>query len=334
MNAVATPAATGGRVAAPARRRRIAIGWEPLLTAAILAALVLVELAVQPGLFELFQVGLLLQVALPSVLIASAQTLVALVRGIDLSVGGIFVVTNALTATWATHGLGGGWPALLTVLGVGVGLGAINGLLVTRLRLQPFIATLGTWTIFNGLALKILPTDGGAPPEVLVRVANAEPLGVPLSIVLLVALFLGWRLLRSSVLGTRIIAVGSDEDRARLNGTSVRAVKVSVYVICGGLCAVAGIYAVGVTSTGTPTAGDAYILLSVAAVVIGGSSLLGGSGGIGLTIMAALSLTLIGDIVSVLNYGAWVSVAASSALLLVIVALRSGIAILRERSGP
>lgn len=312
--------------------RHLTDRWEAVLPAGILAVLVATEYAIQPGLFDVFQIGLLLQVALPTVLVCAAQTLVALVRGIDLSVGGIFVVANALTATWATHALGGGWLALGVVLLVGTGLGAVNGLLVAVLRLQPFIATLGTWTVFNGLALKILPTDGGSPPDPLLGLALAEPLGVPLSIVLLAGLFVAWRLLRASVFGTRMIAVGSDEDRARLNGTRVRLVTVVVYAVGGLLCGLAGIYSVGVTSTGTPTVGDSFILVSVAAVVIGGTSLAGGHGGIGLTILAALSLILIGDIVSVLAYGTWVTVAASSALLLAIVGLRSGVAVLAERS--
>jgi ribose transport system permease protein len=312
--------------------RRSTLRWETMLPAGILAALVVVEYVVQPGLFDLFQIGLLLQVALPAVLVAAAQTLVALVRGIDLSVGGIFVVTNAMTATWATHALGAGWAALGAVVVVGLVLGAVNGLLVTVLDLQPFIATLGTWTIYNGIALEILPTDGGSAPAPLATLALAEPLGVPLSIVLLLGLFVAWRLLRASVFGTRMIAVGSDEERARLNGTNVRAVVVAAYALGGALCGLAGIYSVGVTSSGTPSIGDSFILTSVAAVVIGGTRLSGGYGGIGLTMLAALSLILIGDVVSVLADGTWLPVAASSALLLVIVALRAGVAALAERS--
>lgn len=326
-----TPTISPDTIATGRRSQRIPLGWEMLTTAGIFLALAVVDLVLQPGLADLFQIGLLLQVALPAVLIASAQTLVALIRGIDLSVGGMFVVTNALTATWANHALGGGWTALAVVLLVGAGLGLVNGLLVTVLRLQPFIATLGTWTIFNGIALTILKTDGGAPSTALLNASLTEPLGIPLPIVMLVALLGAWRLLRGSRFGTQMIAVGSDEERARLNGTSVRMIKAVVYSLAGLLCAVAGIYAVGVTSTGTPTGGDAYILTSVAAVVIGGTSLAGGKGGIGLTVMAALSLTIISDIVAAMNLGAWVAVAASSGLLLVVVVLRSVVELMSQR---
>jgi ribose transport system permease protein len=120
-----------------------------------------------------------------------------------------------------------------------------------------------------------------------------------------------------------MLAVGADEERARLNGTPVRRVKLAVYALAGLCAGLGGIYSAGATASGTPTAGDAYILTSVAAVVIGGTSLLGGRGGIGLSIMAALSLTLIGDIVSAVNLDVWVSVAASAGLLLVVVVLRS-----------
>jgi ribose transport system permease protein len=132
----------------------------------------------------------------------------------------------------------------------------------------------------------------------------------------------------------RIYAVGADQERARLNGTPVRTVKLAVYAIAGLCAALAGIYAAGANASGTPTGGDAYILTSVAAVVIGGTSLRGGEGGVGMTMMAAMSLTLINDIVGAENLSTWVSVAAASALLLALVIARTviGAAVTRRRS--
>jgi ribose transport system permease protein len=129
----------------------------------------------------------------------------------------------------------------------------------------------------------------------------------------------------------RLYAVGADEERARLNGTPVRTTKLAAYVLAGLCAAIGGIYAAGGTASGTPTAGDAYILTSVAAVVIGGTSLRGGEGGVGMTIMGALALTLISDIVQAVNLAVWVSVAASAGLLLVLVAARSLIEMRVER---
>jgi ribose transport system permease protein len=128
-----------------------------------------------------------------------------------------------------------------------------------------------------------------------------------------------WWYLKGTRLGHSIYAVGSDEERARLNGVGVRRVKVAVYALAGLAAAVGGIVLAATTSTGTPTAGDGYILPSVAAVVIGGTKLTGGRGGVGLTIMGAFILTLINDLVTALHFAPYVSVLAASALLLMVV---------------
>lgn len=316
-------------LAVPLPRR---LAWTNLVTAAILVALAVTDLILQPALANTIQIGLLLQTALPLVFVSAAQTLVVLVRGIDLSVGGIFVVTNAVTAVWVGGAGGSHQLLLLAALAMGVGMGALNGALVAGLRFEPFIATLGTWTIFNGIALMILPTDGGTPPPFLTKLILGQVAGIPSSIVILAAIFGVWRGIRATRFGARMIAVGADEERARLNGTPVRRVKLAVYALAGLCAALGGIYSAGATSSGTPTAGDAYILTSVAAVVIGGTSLRGGQGGVGLTIMAALALTLISDIVSAVNLAVWVSVAASSALLLAVVVARSLVEARLERS--
>lgn len=313
----------------PRSRRRLvealarSLSASDLLTAAILIALAITDVSLQPALLNLTQIGLLLQTALPLVFVSVAQTFVVLVGGIDLSVGGVFVVANAICAVWV-GGAGGAHQLLLLVAVLaGLGMGALNGLLVAGLRFEPFIATLGTWTIFNGLALMILPTDGGAPPPLLTSLTLGTVFGIPSSLVILLGLFACWRLLRTTRFGVRMYAVGADEERARLSGTSVRAVKLAAYALAGLCAALGGIYSVGATQSGTPTAGDAYILQSVAAVVIGGASLRGGEGGAGPTIMAALALTLIADIVSAVNLAVWVSIAASSGLLLAMVVGRS-----------
>ncbi len=136
-------------VATPHRRQDLALtlrrrlGPSILVTAGILIVLAIVDVSLQPALANLDQIGLLLQTALPLVLVSVAQTLVVLVGGIDLSVGGMFVVANAITVVWV-GAAGGAHQALLVVaLAAGLAMGAINGLLVVGLRFEPFIATLG-----------------------------------------------------------------------------------------------------------------------------------------------------------------------------------------------
>lgn len=309
-----------------ARRRlpaHVRIPWTGITTAAIMIVLAIVNFAIQPSLASLFQVGILMQTALPLVIVAAAQTLVVLVRGIDLSVGGMMVLANTAAVAWVGGRSGTHQLLLFGILGLAAAAGLLNGLLVAVGRYEPFVATLGTWTIFNGIALTILPSDGGTPPPSLVSFAFGSTAGVPNSLIAIVVLLALWRLLRGSRFGTRLYAVGADEERARLNGVSVARVKLCVYALAGLLAGLAGVMLAGVTSSGTPTAGNAYILTSVAAVVIGGTSLAGGSGGVGLTVMAAVALTFISNIISAINLETWVSVAASSGLLLIVVVARS-----------
>ena len=314
-----------GAASAPLAGRlpRPRISWTAASTAVMLVALIGADVSLQPALLNTFQIGLEVQTALTLVFLGVAQTLVVLVRGIDLSVGGIMVVANVLTATWVGGAVGSRELLIVVVLLIGAAMGAFNGVLVAFLGFQPFVATLATWTIFNGIAIWLLPTDGGAAPPDLTRVVVGSVGSVPTSFVILAGVFVCWWYFRGTRFGRAMYAVGSDEERAHLNGVDVRRTKLAVYAVAGLVSAMAGVYLVGTTSTGTPTAGDGYILQSVAAVVIGGTSLLGGSGGVGLTVMATFVLTIIADVVSALNLSVWVAVAASAGLLLAVVSVRS-----------
>ncbi len=303
-------------------RARLRVSWGPLSTAAILAGLVAADFVLQPALLDSYQIGLEIQTALSLVFVSFAQTLVVLVRGIDLSVGGTMVVANVLTATWIGAS-DSRVPLVAVVLLIGLAMGAFNGVLVTFLRFEPFVATLATWTIYNGIALWLLPTDGGAAPPKLSNIVISTVGPVPDTYLILAAVLLVWWWLKGTRFGRQMYAVGSDEERAYLNGVRPYAIKIGVYSLAGLAAALGGVYLCASTSTGTPTAGDGYILQSVAAVVIGGTSLLGGRGGVGLTVMATFVLVLIADIVSALNLSVWVSVAAQFGLLLVVVAVRS-----------
>ena len=312
--------------------RRLPVGqWG---TVALLLALLVADVSVQPVLLDIDQIGLLLQTALTAVLLAAAQTLAVLSRGVDLSVGSVMVTTNVLVAT-KLGGIDGDNLGLLPlVLAVGAAVGLLNGALIAYGGLEPFVATLASWAIFNGVALLILPTDGGEVPQQLTQLAIGETAGIP-NAYLGVALVLGaWWWLRRSPLGVRILAVGSDEARAFLNGIDVRRTKLAVYGIAGFVAGLAGVCLAAVTSTGTPTAGDGYLLPSLAAVVIGGTSLLGGRGGVGLSVMGVLVLVLISDLVAGLQLPSWVAVVASAAMLLIVVSVRSLPQVLSRKETP
>jgi len=294
--------------------------WGTLL---LLTTLIVVDVSIQPALLDVTQIGLLIQTALVAVLLASAQTLAVLTRGVDLSVGSVLVVTDVLTAT-KLGGLEGDRLALLPlVLAAGAAIGLLNGALIAYGGLEPFVATLATWAIFDGVALLVLPTDGGAPPQQLTNLAIGETAGIPNAYIGLALVLLAWFALRRSPLGVRILAVGSDAERAFLNGIDVRRTKLIVYALGGFVAGIAGVYLAASTSTGVPTAGDGLLLPSLAAVVIGGTSLAGGRGGVGLSVMGVFVLVFIGDLVAALQLPSWVATVASAAMLLIVVSLRS-----------
>jgi fructose transport system permease protein len=227
--------------------------------------------------------------------LAVAQTLIILTAGIDLSVGAVMVLASMVMAQTATSN---GVPAVLAlVLGLVVGLaaGLFNGLLVTRLKLPPFIVTLGTLNIFVALTLlysggatvrgsdmpSLLPWTGQTFDLFGVRVS----FGVVIMLVLyvVVAFILG-----KTAWGRHVYAVGDDKEAARLAGISVNRVLLSVYLAAGAILAIGAWIQIGRSNAASPNAGADLNLDSITAVVIGGTSLFGGRGTVWGTLLGAL----------------------------------------------
>jgi len=236
------------------------------------------------------------------------MTLVILTGGIDLSVGSILALSGAIMAGLLKSGtelpaldlyIGYHAPAAIT-LGILVGafLGLFNGVAITRFKVPPFVATLAMLTIARGLTK--LYTGGEAITglgEAFVSIGSGRLLGVPnqvwiaAGIVVVAAI-----LLKKTRLGRYIYAVGGNEVAAKLSGVNVRRVKLLVYTIAGGLSAVGGLIVTSRLNSATPIAGEGFELDSIAAVVIGGTSLSGGRGSVLGTVLGAL-------IIGVLNSG-------------------------------
>jgi ribose transport system permease protein len=237
-----------------------------------------------------------LETTMPLILVGFGQTLVVLTGGIDLSVGGIFSLSTALLATKMTHNA----DLLLwlpLVMLIGVAGGVVNGLLIVRTRIQPFIVTLASWSVFDGLALLALPTEGGSVAPGLTSFLSGS-VGIPKAVIILAILIAAWVIFRRTRFGMSVFAVGSSEASAHLNGLPVQRTKVIVYALSGLLASLGAIYYVGVLAlSGSPVAGDPFILQSVAAVVIGGTALAGGRGSFIATVLGALSLSFIAEIV-------------------------------------
>ena len=274
----------------------------------LLLTVVVINLMVQPDLLEPGTLNSNMRVFLPLILVAVGQAFVVLTGGIDISVGAIVAMVNALLATQV--GLNGDPDKGLAIMALGLGLGmaagAINGFFVAILRLQPIITTYATSFVFAGLALLILPNPGGGIPAVFTAFyRETQPLGLPLTMYVILLLLLGWYFVQQTRYGRYLFAVGGKADAAYQTGVPVSWVQWSTYVLSGLLASCAGIAMTMLTGSGNAQIGDALTLTSVTAVVIGGLALSGGSGGLGGAITGAIILSLIPNIISFANIDTW-----------------------------
>jgi fructose transport system permease protein len=224
-----------------------------------------------------------------------AQTLVILTAGIDLSVGAIMVLSSIVMAKLSADEGVPGFLALLIGFGVGTGCGLVNGLLVTRLRLPPFIVTLGTLNVFFALNLAYSHSEtirGTDMSDLLLWTGRTFDVGdtrVTYGSILMLVLFvvLAW-VLKNTAWGRHVYAVGDDSEAARLAGVRTSKVLLSVYIVAGLICAVAAWMLIGRIASASPQAGSTANLDSITAVVIGGTSLFGGRGLVVGTLFGAL----------------------------------------------
>jgi ribose transport system permease protein len=250
--------------------------------------------------------------------------IVIITGGIDLSVGSIFALLGVLLSMMLVDWR---WPAgiaLAAVLGLGVGLGAIHGLLITRLRLQPFIVTLCGLLLYRGLARYIAAdtTKGfgaGEGFQWLRYAATGSIFGIPTPFILmLIVSAVMWVVLHQSIYGRHLFAVGRNEEAARYSGINSRNVIASAYVISGGLAAVSAILIAFYTNSISPSShGNFYELYAIAAAVLGGCSLRGGEGSIvGILIGAAL-LQVLRNLVNLLDIPGSLDFAVMGAVILI-----------------
>jgi ribose transport system permease protein len=254
------------------------------------------------------RVGLVTAVANKGVLlalVAMAQTLPVLTAGLDLSVGMIFVLTNCI----ASASLSGPpwWIAvgIVAVLLSGVICGAVNGALVVYGRLQPIIATLATSAVYYGLALTIRPVPGGTIDPTFAAALTGQLFGViPITLLILLAVVLVvWVPFQLSMTGRGCYAVGSSESAAYMTGIAVSRSRLAAYMLGGLLAAVSGLLLTAMTLSGdaSVSSGGTYTLSSIAAVVIGGTSLMGGAGGAIGSIFGAFVLRTVSDLLFVFD---------------------------------
>lgn len=248
-------------------------------------------------------------------ILACGMTLVIISGGIDLSVGSVLALTAVCCAQMAIHWSWSGWLVVPVCLLVGAACGGASGFITARLDIQPFIATLAMMVLARGLAkyasggmkvsTAIANPDGtyryvDVPP--LFRMVDHRILGGNLSVVTVIfaaCVALAWLVMAKHHWGRYLYAIGGNEQASRFSGVPVVAVKTFAYVFCGIFSAIAGICEAAQEQQGDPEAGMGYELMAIAMVVIGGTSLMGGRGGIGLTLLGVLTIGYLDKILSI-----------------------------------
>lgn len=250
--------------------------------------------------------------------IALGMTFVIISGGIDLSVGPAAAVSAIVGATLMIAGV----PIPLAVMGAiatGMACGLFNGTLVAVAGLQPFIVTLGALSLYRALAL--IFTGGnpifGIPPEFR-QAINGLVLGVPVPVIIVAVIAtVLWVVLNRSPLGEYILAVGGNQEAARIAGVPVARTRITVYVLSGGLAAVAGLILTGRLGAADPTMGNLWELDAIAAAAIGGASLMGGKGSVVGTLMGAVILGGLRNGLTLMNVQAFYQLLATGIIILV-----------------
>jgi ribose transport system permease protein len=239
--------------------------------------------------------NILQQISIVSV-ISVGMTFVIISGGIDLSVGSIVAFTGLVMAILMKQHQYGVWATLPIGLVCGSLIGLVNGLLIAQLRLPPFIATLGTMSMARGAAFTI---SGGSPvfslPDSFLAISGR--LGpVPIPAIVMIALFLcGGYILKYTKLGRYTYAIGGNESASLLSGINVRLHKMVIYTLSGCFCAVSAILLTAKLDSAVPVAADGYELDAIAAVVIGGTSMMGGEGKLSGTLIGALIIGVVNN---------------------------------------
>jgi ribose transport system permease protein len=296
--------------------------WPTLIIYLVLVVMLVILALVSPTFPSVFSVTSLLASALPLLFAALAQTMVILVRGIDLSIGPAMSLVMVFAASMMQDSAGSIILIILLCMAVGLGIGALNGSLVAVARLQPIIVTLATSSILAGVALYIMPQPGGHIPSVMNSLASGDLSFIPIPVIILLAvLLLVWFPLRRSRIGQSWYAVGGNEAGAFYSGINVGLAKFSAFLIGGFFASLGGLFLAFQTLTGDPMIGNPFTLNSIAATVIGGTSLAGGRGGALGALGGVLVLTTVVDILFFFQVSAYYQYVFSGAIVIVALAI-------------
>ncbi len=257
--------------------------------------------------------------------IATGMTFVILTGGIDLSVGSVLAYAGAIMAALLATQMPLAASVALVLL-LGATIGAVTGVVITKGKVQPFIATFVSMTLLRGATLvftdgKPLSADVG-PAEAFAFLGQGYAFGVPVPIFVMIAvLALAYYVLRHTRFGRYVYALGGNEEATRLSGLRTGLIKTTVYAVSGLLAAMAGIILTSRLSSAQPTAGAGYELDAIAAVVLGGTSLAGGSGHILGTLVGALIIGILNNALNLMNVSSYYQMIAKGVIILIAVLL-------------
>ena len=273
-------------------------GKRTIISFVLLAVFLIVMYFVQPSIMKFSRVNTITNGQMCLLLAGIGQTLVLLVGGIDLSIGGVICLSNSIAALYMPDSIPGMLLMSILITALGVAIGFFNGEIITRFKVQPFVVTFTVNYVLLGISLVLLPIDGGNPPSRFVSglLHSFGPISV--SVILVILIVAGWMFLRRTRVIRNIYAVGCNEKASRLNGIDVKKTKVMTFAISGGMAALAGIWRTAQLASGSPDAGDALTMPSITIAVIGGTSMAGGMGGVIGTVVGAYILRLIQDLLT------------------------------------
>ncbi len=243
-------------------------------------------------------------------MVSLGMCFVIMTGGIDLSVGSVAALCSVVAAYASPYGL---VPGLTAGLAAGLIAGTLNGLIVTRLRIMPFIATLGTMLAASGTALLLAQNQSVSVSyeSGFVALGQGNLLGLPVpALIAAAAYFLGSVFLNLTSTGRTVLAIGGNEDAARLMGLPVARVTFLVYLVSGGCAGLAGVILAAQFGAGQPIEGVGWELFAIAAVVVGGTLLTGGAGSVATTLAGVLLLGVLFTILNFENGKGWITLSA------------------------
>jgi ribose transport system permease protein len=292
-----------------------------LIIVAVFVALFLVSTIFSGGSFGYFEASFMASGGATLALAAMGQALVILVGGFDLSVGSVVSLVNVVLATHMGAGIGSQVGIGILGLAVGGAVGAFNGFFVAFLGLQPIVVTLSSMFLVRGVTVLVLDSPGGSIPDGFKNFFTGAviPNFLPAALLVIAFAVLVWLAIKGTRFGISIYAIGSEEESARSTGIPVRRTKFLTYVVAGMFYGAAGIFISAQTGAGDPLIGDPLLLETFAAVVLGGTVLGGGRGGLIGAIFGAYTLMLMVNILLALNVSAYYSSVAEGVVLILAV---------------